>query len=201
MAEVQAAVKEERYTVPLSKMSLKAWPGRIDTKGIVSALMISLAMIGLLQFGERLDTFFFGGLFPVSGRVISITMIGLGTMMYGVVGGLIVSEINPLIATATGTSPIAPFWLLTNATQVLSAYITGRVFKNVITWKACITNAALATVFIVALYIPLHALYFKMPVEKMVAMYSFQSLWSLTLPAVFLRALLKVVRDAGFVEE
>lgn len=194
-------VKEVEYSIPLSKMSLKAFPGRTDTKGIVGALMISLAMIGILQFGERLDTMFFGGLFPVSGRVISITMIGLGTMMYGVAGGLIVSEINPLIATATGTSPIAPFWLLTNASQVLSAYIAGRIFKNVITWKACILNAVLASCFLIALYIPLHILYFKMPVDKMVAMYSFQTIWSLTLPAVFLRALLKVVRDAGFVEE
>jgi len=203
MADTQAAVarEEARYTVPLSKMSIKPWPGRTDTKGIVGALMISLAMIGLLQFGERLDTFFFGGLFPVSGRVISITMIGLGTMMYGVVGGLIVAEINPLIATATGTSPIAPFWLLTNASQVLSAWIVGTRFKNVITWKATITNAVLASIFIVILYIPLHILYFKMPVEKLVPMYSFQTLWSVTLPAIFLRAILKVVRDAGFVEE
>lgn len=200
MANV-AVPRQERYTVPLSKMSLKAWPGRTDTKGIVGALMVSLAMIGILQFGERMDTFFFGGLFPVSGRVISITMIGLGTMLYGVVGGLIVSEINPLIATATGSSPIAPFFFLTNACQVLSAYITGKLFTNVITWRATITNAAIATALLIAIYIPMHILYFKMPVEKMIAMYSFQSLWSLTLPPIFLRMLLKVVRDAGFVEE
>ncbi|MGE5619960.1 MAG: hypothetical protein ACM3US_11960 [Sphingomonadaceae bacterium] len=195
------AVNETRFSIPLSKMSLSAWPGRTDTKGIVGALMISLAMIGILQFGERLDTLFFGGLFPVSGRVISIVLIGLGTMMYGVVGGLIVSEINPLIATATGTSPIAPFWLLTNASQVLSAYIAGRVFKNVITWRACILNAFLASLFLIILYIPMHIFYFRMPVEKMVAMYTFQTIWSLSIPAVFLRALLKVVKDAGFVEE
>ncbi|MGI5835693.1 MAG: hypothetical protein ACOX87_04265 [Chloroflexota bacterium] len=193
--------KEQVFSIPLSKMSLKAWPGRTDTKGIVGALMLSLAMIGILQFGERLDTLFFGGLFPVSGRVISITMIGLGTMMYGVVGGLIVSEINPLIATATGTSPIAPFWLLSNACQVASAYVTGRLVKNVITWKACFLNAFFATLFVVIVYIPLHIFYFHMPVEQMIPMYSFQTVWSLTLPAIFLRTLLKVVKDAGFVEE
>lgn len=196
-----AKEKKPRFTVPLAKMSLKAWPGRTDTKGIVSSLMISLVMIGILQFGERLDTLLTGGLFPVSGRVISITMIGLGTMLYGVVGGLIVSEINPLIATATGTSPIAPFFFLTNACQVLSAYITGKIFDNVITWKATITNGVLATVFLVLLYIPMHVLYFHMPVEKMVSLYAMQSLFSLTVPAVLLRILLKVVRDAGFVEE
>lgn len=196
-----ALARKEVYSIPLSKMSLKAWPGRTDTKGIVGALMISLAMIGILQFGERLDTFFFGGLFPVSGRVIAMTMIGLGTMMYGVTGGLIVALINPLIATATGTSPIAPFWLLTNGIQVLAAYLAGRMFGNVMGWKVPIAHAVLSTVFLVVLYIPLHLLYFQMPVDKMVAMYGFQSLWSLTLPVIFLRALLKVVKDAGFVEE
>lgn len=201
MSSTAVARQKPKYTVPLSKMSLKAWPGRTDTKGIVSALMVSLVMIGILQFGERLDTLLTGGLFPVSGRVISITMIGFGTMMYGVVGGLIVSEINPLIATATGTSPIAPFFFITNASQVLSAYITGKIYDDVITWKATITNGILATIFLVALYIPMHILYFHMPVEKMLSLYGMQSVFSLTVPAVLLRILLKVVRDAGFVEE
>lgn len=201
MSSTAAVTEKLKYTIPLSKMSLKAWPGRTDTKGIVGALMLSLVMIGILQFGERLDTLLTGGLFPVSGRVISIVMIGLGTMMYGVVGGLIVSEINPLIATATGTSPIAPFFFITNASQVLAAYITGRIYNNVITWKATITHGVLSTVFLVGLYIPMHILYFKMPVEKMMSLYAMQSAFSLILPAILLRILLKVVRDAGFVEE
>ncbi len=201
MAQSALAREETRFTIPLAKMSIKPWPGLTDTKGIVSSLMVSLAMIGLLQFGERIDTAFFGGLFPVSGRVISVTMIGLGTMMYGVVGGLIVAEINPLVATATGTSPIAPFWLLTNGAQVLAAWIVGVRFGNVITWRACITYAVVASVFIVVLYIPLHILYFQLPVERLVAMYSFQSAFSIVLPSIFLRGILKVVRDAGFTEE
>jgi hypothetical protein len=201
MSNVAAASKKQRFTIPLAKMSLKAWPGRTDTKGIVSSLMVSLVMIGIMQFGERLDTVLTGGLFPVSGRVISITMIGFGTMMYGVVGGLIVSEINPLIATATGSSPIAPFFFITNASQVLSAYLTGKVFDNMITWRATILNAVLATIFLVALYIPMHVIYFHMPVEKMLSLYAMQSVFSLAVPPVLLRILLKVVRDAGFVEE
>ncbi|HEX2922703.1 MAG TPA: hypothetical protein VHS28_01595 [Chloroflexota bacterium] len=201
MSNTAVADKKEKFTIPLAKMSLNAWPGRTDTKGIVSSLMISLVMIGIMQFGERLDTILTGGLFPVSGRIISITMIGFGTMLYGVVGGLIVSEINPLIATATGTSPIAPFFFITNACQVLSAWITGKVFDNVLSWKACILNAVLATVFLVALYIPMHIIYFHMPVEKMMSLYFMQSVFSLTVPAVLLRMLLKVVKDAGFVED
>lgn len=190
-----------RYTMPLTKMSLKAFPGRTDTKGLVGSLMLSLAMIALLQFGERLDTLFFGGLFPVAGRVMAFTLIGLGTVMYGVVGGLIVADINPFIAIATGTSPQAPYWIFTNALHMFAAWIVFTRFKNVISWKACITFSIVATVLIVASDLPVLGVIFQLPVEKMIPMFAFQSIWSATLPAIFLRALLKVVRDAGFVEE
>jgi hypothetical protein len=192
---------ERRFTIPLAKMSLPAVPGRTDTKGIVSGLMLSLAMIGLLQFGERLDTALIGGLFPISGRVIAFTMIGLGTFMYGLVPGLIVAEINPLIATATGTSPIAPFFFITNALICLSALIGGRRYQNVISWKAVLTFTVLASVLLVLAYIPLHLFYFQLPVDRMLYLYTMQTLLSVPLPAIFLYAMLRVVRDAGFIEE
>lgn len=195
------AIETARYVIPLAKMSIKPMPGRVDSKGIVSSIFLSLAMIGLLQFGERLDTFFFGGLFPVSGRIISITMIGLGTMLYGLVGGIIVADINPLIATATWTSPIAPFWLLTNAAQAVCAWLVGARFKNVISWPCVVAYTVVASLVLVALYIPLHVLYFKMPWQKMLTLYAFQTLLSIPVPAIFLRALLGVIRNAGFVEE
>ncbi len=195
------AVETARYVIPLAKMSIKPMPGRVDSKGIVSSIFLSLAMIGLLQFAERLDTFFFGGLFPVAGRIISITMIGLGTMLYGLVGGIIVADINPLIATATGTSPIAPFWLLTNASQAVCAWLVGARFKNVISWPCVVAYSVVASLVLVALYIPLHVFYFKMPWQKMLSLYAFQTLLSIPVPAIFLRALLGVIRNAGFVEE
>lgn len=195
------AIETARYVIPLAKMSIKPVPGRVDSKGIVSSIFLSLAMIGLLQFGERLDTFFLGGLFPVAGRIISITMIGLGTMLYGLVGGIIVADINPLIATATGTSPIAPFWLLTNAAQAVCAWLVAARFKNVISWPCVVAYTVAASLVLVALYIPLHVFYFKMPWQKMLNMYAFQTVCSIPVPAIFLRGLLSVIRDAGFVEE
>ncbi len=192
---------EKKYTIPLSKMSITAWPGRTDTQGLVSSLMLSLAMIGMLQFGERLDTLFFGGLFPVSGRVIAFCMVGLGTALFGAVGGFIVSEINPLIATATGTSPIAPFWLLTNAIQVIAMLIAGAITKNVISWRCAIWYAILTSVFVTALYIPLHVFYFKMPWTKLIPMYSFQAAVAIPCTIFFIRGLLAVVEKTGFVSE
>jgi hypothetical protein len=137
----------------------------------------------------------------VSGRVIAFTMIALGTFMYGLVPGLIVAEINPLIATATGTSPIAAFFFLTNALICLAALIAGRRFQNVISWQAVLAFSVLASVLLVLVYIPLHMFYFNLPVERMLSLYAVQTAFSIPLPAIFLYAMLRVVRDAGFIEE
>jgi hypothetical protein len=183
-------------------MSIKPWPGRVDTKGIVSAVLISLAMIGIMQFGERLDTLFFGGLFPVSGRIISFTLIGFGTIMYGCIPGLIVAEINPFIATATGSSPIAPFFLITNALQMVAAWVAGKIIKtNVISLKFCFLYSFIATIFLTVAYIPLHVFYFKMPWEKLIPMYSFQGAMTMLIPPFLLYGLLRTIKNAGFIEE
>lgn len=191
----------ETYRVPLAKMSVKPVPGRVDTKGIVSGVLISLAMIGLMQFGERLDTILFGGLFPVSGRVISFTLIGFGAMMYGLVPGLIVAEINPLIGTATGTSPIAPFFFITNGLQAIAALLANKIVKNVVSLKFCFTYSILATIFLTLAYIPLHIFYFKLPWAKLIPMYCFQGVITIFVPPFLIYGLLRTVKNAGFFEE
>jgi hypothetical protein len=40
-----------------------------------------------------------------------------------------------------------------------------------------------------------------MPWQKMLSMYAFQTAVCIPVPAIFLRGLLKVIRNAGFVEE
>lgn len=191
----------ETYRVPLAKMSVNPVPGRVDTKGIVSGVLISLAMIGLMQFGERLDTILFGGLFPVSGRVISFTLIGFGAMMYGLVPGLIVAEINPLIGTATGTSPIAPFFFITNGLQAIAALLANKIVKNVVSLKFCFTYSILATIFLTLAYIPLHIFYFKLPWAKLIPMYCFQGVITIFVPPFLIYGLLRTVKNAGFFEE
>ena len=184
---------------PLTRMSEKIWPGRTDTRAIVSSLMLSLAMIVILRIAEPIDTIVTGGLFPVSGRVVAFTMVGLGTWMFGGVGGLIVAEINPPIAVATGSSPIAPFFFITNALIMVAAAIVGARVPNIMSWKAIFAFTALASIFLVLIYIPLHLFYFRLPVERMLSLYAVQTAASIPLPALLLRALLQVVQSAGFV--
>jgi hypothetical protein len=180
-------------------MSAKVFPGRTDTRALVGALMLSLTMIVILRIAEPIDTIVTGGLFPVSGRVVAFTMIALGTWMYGLAGGLIVAEINPFIGVATGSSPIAPFFLITNALIAVAAAIVGSRAGNLLSWKTILAFTGLASLFMILVYIPLHLFYFQLPVERMLTLYAVQTAASIPLPAILLRALLQVVRSAGFV--
>ena len=200
LVDSQPGVVDEEQ-IPLSKMSLNVLPGRTDTIGIVSAVMLALAMTGLLQFGERLDTLITGGLFPVSGRVIAFVLVGLGTAMFGAVPGLIVAWVNPFIATATGTSPIAPFFFLTNGLMVAAALLAGRLVRRIVSFKYALVHTALAAVFLTLAYIPLHVLYFQLPVSEMLILYAVQALAELIATPILLFSLLRVIKSAGFVEE
>jgi hypothetical protein len=191
--------EEQELRAPLTKMSAKVWPGRTDTRAIVGALMLSLTMIVILRIAEPIDTIVTGGLFPVSGRVIAFTMIALGTWMFGGIGGFIVAEINPFIGVATGSSPIAPFFFITNGLITVAAIIVGSRVSDVTSWKSILAFTTLASVFLILVYIPLHLLYFQLPVERMLSLYAVQTAASIPLPALLLRALLRVIRSAGFV--
>jgi hypothetical protein len=197
--DTPAGGEEER--IPLAKMSLKAVPGRTDTRGIVSAVMLALAFVGLAQFGERLDTLVTGGLFPVSGRVIGFALVGLGTAMFGAVPGLIVAWINPFLATATGTSPIAPFFFLTNGLMVVAALLAGKLVRNVVSFRYTLVYSILASTLLTIAYVPLHILYFQLPVSEMLILYAVQALAAVIATPILLFPILKVVKSAGFVEE
>jgi hypothetical protein len=77
----------------------------------------------------------------------------------------------------------------------------GARFRNVISWPCVLAYTVAASLVLVAMYIPLHVFYFKMPWQKMLNLYAFQTLLSIPVPAIFLRGLLSVIRNAGFVEE
>ena len=191
-----------RYVAPLTRPGVGLWPGRTDTQTIVSSLMLSLAMTAVLQFGQGLDTVMFGGLFPVWGRVLAFVFIALATLMYGLVGGLITAWINPAITVATGTSPIAPFFFLTNGLIVIGIIIAARFFKdNAISWRVALGSAVMMQIFMIIAYPPLHLLYFHLPVEKLISMYTFQTVTVIPLSTVLLRGVLEVVKGAGFVRE
>lgn len=187
---------------PLTRPTAGLWPGRTDTRAIVSSLMLALAMTAVLQFGQALDTLMFGGLFPVWGRVIAYVFIGLATLMFGLVGGLITAWVNPAISVATGTSPIAPFFFLTNGLIALAVAIAAKLAgKSVIGWRVPLLGTVFMQIFLILAYPPLHVLYFHLPVQEMVSMYAFQTVVGIPLGTVLLRLVLMVVERAGFTQQ
>lgn len=141
-------------------------------------------------------------MFPVSGRIIGFVLVGLGTAMFGAVPGLMVAWLNPFIATATGTSPIAPFFFLTNALMVVAALAAGWIVRGrVVSWRYSIVFSFVASVLLTVAYVPLHVFYFRLPVSEMLVLYIVQAIAAMVATPLLLLPLLKVVKSAGFVEE
>lgn len=88
---------------------------RWDLKAIVGGVLFGVLMTVLAQIMERLDTALTGGAFVVLGGVNFYTIASLSTLLFRLPGGLITGLTNALIAIATGTSPMAPWFVPTNA--------------------------------------------------------------------------------------
>lgn len=88
---------------------------RWDLKAIVGGVLFGVLMTVLAQIVERLDTALTGGAFVILGAVNFYTIASLSTLLFRLPGGLITGLTNALIAIATGTSPMAPWFVPTNA--------------------------------------------------------------------------------------
>jgi hypothetical protein len=84
-----------------------------DTRSIISAVFIALGFTVTMQIAERIDSAY-GGLAPLVAIVIGTFWFAAGSMFYGIVGALIVSWVNPVVANLTATGPLAPLWFTVN---------------------------------------------------------------------------------------
>lgn len=88
------------------------WP--TSTSMIMAALFLALGFTVHMQITERIDTVITGGLIPILGIFFfSMWQMPAGTF-YGVTGGLIVANINPIVANLTATNPLAPVFFVPN---------------------------------------------------------------------------------------
>lgn len=97
----------------LESMQGKLW--RWDLKAIVGSVLLGVVMTVLGAVFERIDTALTGGSFVILGAVNFYTIAALSALLFRLPGGLITGETNALIAVATGTSPMAPWFIPTNA--------------------------------------------------------------------------------------
>lgn len=88
---------------------------RWDLKAIIGSVLLGVVLTVLAAVAERLDTALTGGAFVVLGAINFYTIASVATLLYRLPGGVLTGEVNALIAIATGTSPMAPWFAPTNA--------------------------------------------------------------------------------------
>lgn len=109
----QVAIPENVLTNPRFKM----WP--TNTRAIVGSVLIAVAFTVNMQITERIDTALFGGILYWFGLSFFFTWSTSACIWYGLVGGLIMANFNPLIAVLTATSPMAPRFFIDNTLFVI----------------------------------------------------------------------------------
>jgi hypothetical protein len=110
MATLSRAIPAGGY---LEAMAGRIW--RWDLKAIVGSVLFGVLMTVLGSVVERVDTALTGGAFVILGAVNFYTIAALATLLFRLPGGIITGQTNALIAVATGSSPMAPWFIPTNA--------------------------------------------------------------------------------------
>lgn len=104
---------------------------RWDLKAIVGGVLFGVLMTVLGQIVERLDTALTGGAFVILGAVNFYTIASLSTLLFRLPGGVITGLTNAFIAVATGTSPMAPWFVPTNTLfAIVYALVAWRLPMN-----------------------------------------------------------------------
>lgn len=91
-----------------------------DTKTIITSVFLGLITVVVLQIAERIDLAITGGTVAIVSAVVSALIWISAASFYGFTGALITAWINPIISNLTASSPMAPFFFLTNGSHGLS---------------------------------------------------------------------------------
>lgn len=91
-----------------------------DTKSILTCVFLGLTMAVVLQITERLDLALTGGTIAIVSAVVCCVIWISAAAFYGLTGAFITAWINPIISNLTASSPMAPFFFLTNGSHTIS---------------------------------------------------------------------------------
>jgi len=81
-----------------------------------------------MQIAERIDAAY-GGLAPLVAIVVGTFWFAASSLFYGIVGALIVSWVNPVVANLTATGPLAPLWFTVNPMYNVPLALLAHYFK------------------------------------------------------------------------
>lgn len=161
--------KEVAFEVKAVDPERTSFWGNMTTTALVSGVLMAILMVVSLQIAERVDTLLTGGVFIPFGIVVEKVFDVLAVVVYGFTVSLIVANLNPIIAVATATGPMAPLWFFTNTGTVLAA----RVVHYYIVRKDIRDQTYLDTFWIClggmivdsTIMFPVQLLYFQMPLN------------------------------------
>jgi hypothetical protein len=157
---MESQVKEER-----EGRSRISFIGDVSTRALVVGVLLGVLMPVLQQVTERLDTILFGGAYTIFGIIVANTVGFIAVASFGFVVGLIAEEINPFVAVATGTSPVAVFFFFTNAAQVLGLRLMqvwlGKTASQ-LTFKDALYMSLFATFLNTLVFLPVQLFYLQL---------------------------------------
>lgn len=83
-----------------------------DLKTLIASVLWGVVMTILLQIGERIDTALFGGTFVLFAMFFQPCAVGWA--LFGLPGALITLLISPIFAVMLASTPLAPYFFLSN---------------------------------------------------------------------------------------
>ncbi|ATW28784.1 hypothetical protein DCMF_20895 [Candidatus Formimonas warabiya] len=87
--------------------------GRMDTKALVGAVFLGIVFVLVQQVAHRIDAMINPSCVIIGGVTWAI-FTGLVVLLFKQPAGLITSEVQALVAVASGLSPLAPFFIPAN---------------------------------------------------------------------------------------
>ena len=122
---VSASIPKNVITNP----DFRFW--RTDTRAIVGAVLLAVCFTVNMQLTERIDTALSGGVIYWFGTTFCNIWFASAVIYFGMTGGLLAANFNPIIAVLTATSPMAPRFFLDNSLWVVpTAFMAAHYFKS-----------------------------------------------------------------------
>ena len=117
VAALETAPKPEEVMKPATVARMVKTPWVPNTRGVIAALLLGVAMDLVAQVAERLDTAFFAGTAVPFGYVNAATWMTVAALLYGPIGGIIAGVTQGVLSAITATSPLSPVFIFWNFYQ------------------------------------------------------------------------------------
>jgi hypothetical protein len=164
----------------------KMWP--TSTRAIVASVLFAVCFSATMQITERIDTAMNGGVLDVLGGLFRNVWYWPAVLYFGLTGGLIAANFNPIIAVLTATGPLAPAWFFVNTAHVVpAAFLAQNAFEKrrptkegISLWYFLVFMVIPAHFFSLLPLIPVWLFVFKLPVLFAVGLFFLG--WATSIP-------------------